>query len=94
MKKGRMTLACLSETSEGYKMHIVTGEGKERPQWVEMGVPMPTWPSILFYTDVPVRQVLDHVQSQHFAAVYGTYVNELTDLCRLLNIEVVIDSKF
>lgn len=93
MKKGRMTLACLSETNEGYRMHIVTGEGKERPKWVEMGVPLPSWPSVTFYPDVPVRQVLDHVQSQHFAAVYGTYVNELTDLCRLLNIEVVLDSK-
>ncbi|MDD4190052.1 MAG: hypothetical protein PHI28_01860 [Mangrovibacterium sp.] len=93
MKKGRMTLACLSETSEGYRMHIVTGEGKERPKWVEMGVPLPSWPSITFYPDVPVRQVLDHVQSQHFAAVYGMYVNELVDLCRLLNIEVVLDTK-
>jgi len=92
MKKGRMTLACLSETKEGYRMHIVTGEGKERPQWVEMGVPLPSWPSITFYTDVPVRQVLDHVQSQHFAAVYGTYVNELVDLCKLLDIAVVLDS--
>ncbi len=93
MKKGRMTLACLSETNEGYQMHIVTGEGKERPRWVEMGVPLPSWPSIRFFPDVPVRQVLDHVQSQHFAAVYGTYVNELVDLCRLLNIEIVVDSK-
>jgi len=92
MKKGRMTLACLSETKEGYRMHIVTGEGKERPKWVEMGVPLPSWPSVSFYTDVPVRQVLDHVQSQHFAAVYGTYAEELIDLCKLLNIEVVNDS--
>jgi L-fucose isomerase-like protein len=92
MKKGRMTLACLSETNDGYRMHIVTGEGKERPKWVEMGVPLPSWPSITFYPDVPVRQVLDHVQSQHFAAVYGTYVNELVDLCKILNIEMVLDS--
>ena len=93
MKKGRMTLASLYETADGYKMHIVTGEGKERPQWVEMGVPLPSWPSVRFFPDVPVRQVLDHVQSQHFAAVYGTYVNELTDLCKLLNIDVVLDTK-
>lgn len=93
MKKGRMTLACLSETKEGYRMHIVTGEGKERPEWVEMGVPLPSWPSIKFYPDVPVRAVLDHVQSQHFAAVFGTYVNELVDLCKLLDIEIVNDSK-
>jgi len=93
MKKGRMTLACLSETKEGYRMHIVTGEGKERPKWVEMGVPLPSWPSITFYPDVPVRQVLNHVQSQHFAAVYGTYLCELIDLCKLLGIETVVDTK-
>ncbi len=93
MKKGRMTLVCLSETRAGYRMHIVTGEGKERPKWVEMGVPLPSWPSITFYPDVPVRQILNHVQSQHFAAVYGTYVNELIDLCKLLNIEIVLDAK-
>jgi L-fucose isomerase-like protein len=91
MKKGRMTLACLSETREGYRMHIVTGEGKERPKWVEMGVPLPSWPSITFYPDVPVRQILDHVQSQHFAAVYGDYVSELRDICYLLDIDSVID---
>lgn len=91
MKKGRMTLACLSETNEGYRMHIVTGVGKERPKWVEMGVPLPSWPSIRFYPDVPVRQILDHVQSQHFAAVFGTHVQELLDLCYLLGIEVVHD---
>ncbi len=92
MKKGRMTLACLSETKDGYRMHIVTGEGKERPKWVEMGVPLPSWPSITFYPDVPVRRILDHVQSQHFAAVYGTCVKELLDLCMLLDIEAVVDS--
>jgi L-fucose isomerase-like protein len=93
MKKGRMTLACLSETKSGYRMHIVTGEGKERPKWVEMGVPLPSWPSITFYPDAPVRQVLDHVQSQHFAAVYGTYIDELVDLCKLLDIEFIADVK-
>ena len=92
MKKGRMTLACLSETHEGYRMHIVTGEAKERPQWVEMGVPLPSWPSVSFYPDAPVRKILDHVQSQHFAAVYGSYVNELVDLCKLLDIEAVVDT--
>ena len=91
MKKGRMTLACLSETGTGYRIHIVTGEGRERPKWVEMGVPLPSWPSVKFYPDVPVRQILDHVQSQHFAAVYGHWVPELLDLCALLDIEAVAD---
>jgi L-fucose isomerase len=91
MKKGRLTLACLSEDDPGYRMHIVTGEGKEPPQWVEMGVPLPPWPSVKFYPDASVRSILDHVQSQHFAAVYGDYVEPLLDLCSLLDIKVVAD---
>lgn len=92
LKKGRMTLASLAETNDGYQMHIVTGDGRERPQWVEMGVPLPSWPSIKLYTDAPVEQILNNVQSQHFAMTYGNYVQELKDLCYLLNIKVVDDS--
>jgi len=87
-----MTLASLAKTRIGYRLHIVTGEGKERPQWVEMGVPLPSWPSITFYPDVPVRQILDHVQSQHFAAIFGDYANELKDICHILQIDCVDDS--
>ena len=93
MKTGRMTLASLAEDKEGYRMHVVTGKAKEPPQWVEMGVPLPSWPSVKFYPDVPVKQVLDHVLSQHFAVVYGDYVEELKDLCYLMDIKIIIDSE-
>jgi L-fucose isomerase-like protein len=93
LKLGRMTLACLAEDDEGYRMHIVSGEGRTPPQWVEMGVPLPSWPSVKFYTDVPVRRILDHVQSQHFAAVPGDCVEELKDLCALLGIKAILDVK-
>jgi L-fucose isomerase-like protein len=91
MKKGRMTLAALAEDGEGYRMHIVTGEARERPQWVEMGVPLPPWPSVSFYPDSSVRSILDHVLSQHFAVVYGDYAEELKDICYLLGIKPVLD---
>jgi len=86
-----LTLACLSEDDEGYRMHIVTGEGKAPPPWVEMGVPLPSWPSVKFYPDASVRCILDHVQSQHFAAIFGDYADELLDLCYLLDIKAVVD---
>ena len=91
MRTGRLTLACLSEDDQGYRMHIVTGEGKDAPQWVEMGVPLPSWPSVKFYPDGSVRSILDHVQSQHFGAVFGDYADELAELCYLLDIKTVID---
>lgn len=91
MKTGRLTLACLAEDDRGYRMHIVTGEGRVPPQWVEMGVPLPSWPSVKFYPDGTVRSILNHVQSQHFAAVFGDYADELEDLCYLLGIKTIID---
>ena len=91
LKTGRMTLACLSEDNTGFRMHIVTGEGVLPPQWVEMGVPLPSWPSVKFIPDGSVRSILDHVQSQHFAAVFGDYAAELVELCRLLEIKVIQD---
>lgn len=91
MKTGRMTLACLSEEDAGYRMHIVTGQGVPPPQWVEMGVPLPSWPSVKFTPDSSVRQILDHVQSQHFAVVFGDYAPELIELCYLLGIKTVVD---
>ena len=93
MKTGRMTLACLAEDDDGFRMHIVTGEAKEPPQWVEMGVPLPSWPSVRFFPDVPVRRILDHVLSQHFAAVRGDFAAELMDLCALLDIKAVYDGE-
>ncbi len=92
LRQGRMTLACLAEEEDGYRMHIVTGEGRQPPQWVEMGVPLPPWPSVKLYPDVPVRRILDHVQSQHFAMVYGDHVEELLNLCALLGIRAVVDA--
>ncbi|HSV92152.1 MAG TPA: hypothetical protein VLH81_03710 [Desulfobacterales bacterium] len=93
LKTGRMTLACLAEDGTGYRMHIVTGEGREPPRWVEMGVPLPSWPSVKFHPDATVRRILDHVQSQHFAMAYGDWTAELVDLCRLLGITAIVDGR-
>jgi hypothetical protein len=92
MRAGRLTLACLAEadTPNGYRMHVVTGEGVEPPAWEEMSVPGPL-PSLRFIPDGSVRSILDHVQSQHFAAVHGDHADDLERLCMLLDIPVVAD---
>jgi L-fucose isomerase len=91
MNTGRMTCAHMTEDKQGFRMHIASGEAKDPPQWVEMGVTLPSWPSVCFYPDAGVRRILDHVQSQHFAAVYGDYADEMIDLCALLDIRTIID---
>jgi len=92
MRPGRLTLACLAEvdTANGYRMHLVTGEGLAPPPWVELGIPGPL-PSLRFVPDGDVRSILDHVQSQHFAAVHGDHAADLERLCMLLDIPVVRD---
>ena len=92
LKLGRMTLCSLAEDEAGFRMHIVTGEGRMPPRWVEMGVPLPSWPSVKFFPTVPVRRILDHVLSQHFAMTYGDHVRPLLDLCRILGITAVVDA--
>jgi hypothetical protein len=71
-------------------MHVVTGEGVEPPAWEEMSVPGPL-PSLRFIPDGGVRSILDHVQSQHFAAVHGDHADDLERLCMLLDIPVIAD---
>ena len=92
MRPGRLTLACLAEVdgAEGYRMHVVTGEGLAPPDWEELSVPGPL-PSLRFVPDGDVRSILDRVQSQHFAAVHGDHADDLELLCRLLGIPVVAD---
>jgi L-fucose isomerase-like protein len=92
LKTGRMTLACLAEDNEGHRVHIVSGEGRTPPRWVEMGVSLPSWPSVKFFPDVPVRRILDHVQSQHFAMTYGDHVQPLKDLCKILGLKAIVDA--
>ena len=58
-----------------------------------MDVPLPARPSVTFHPEVPVRRILDHVQSQHFAMTYAGYVEELVALCRLLGITAIVDAK-
>jgi hypothetical protein len=48
---------------------------------------------VKFCPDAGVRSILDHVLSQHFAAVYGDYVEELRDLCAPLDIKAVLDAR-
>jgi len=57
----------------------------------ELGISLPSWPSIKFYPDGSVRRILDKVMSQHFALVYGDYVDELLDLCYLLDIKPILE---
>jgi L-fucose isomerase-like protein len=89
LKPGRVTLARLSETrnNDGYRMLITTGTGLEttqllrgNPLRVKFDVPLPVLAKKLVY------EGFEH----HFAVIHGEIVEELENLCRLLDIEPVI----
>ncbi len=89
LKPGRVTLARVSETrdNDGYRMLITTGAAVEteqllrgNPLRVQFDAPLPELARTLIY------EGFEH----HFAVIHGEIVEELHNICRLLDIEPVI----
>jgi len=91
VKTGRVTLCRLASRGERYRMHIVTGEAVPPRPWEEAGwePPAPQLPSLEVILDSPVPEFAQQVLCQHYILAYGDQRGPLTDLCRLLGIEVI-----
>ncbi len=91
VKTGRATLCRLAGRGNRYRMHIVPGEARAPRPWEEAGwePPAPQLPSLEFLPDVPVDEFAQKVLGQHYILAYGDQRQRLTDLCRLLDIEVI-----
>ena len=89
LKSGRVTLARLGEKrdGDGFRMLITTGEGLDTDLFVR-GNPL----KIKFdagcdkMREVVINQGWEH----HYALCYGDIVQELLDICRILDIEPVV----
>ncbi len=86
-KKGKVTLARLAFSSEGYKMHIATGEADLPEPFHEVGCP--PYPSMKVKLN-DTHHFGQNLMSQHYAVVYGDLKEELLELCRLLDIKAVV----
>jgi L-fucose isomerase-like protein len=88
LRPGRVTMARLSENRAGddYRMLITAGDALETPQLLR-GNPL----RVKF--DAPLKDLAKRLVYEgfehHFALVHGNIVEELGDLCRLLDIETV-----
>lgn len=91
LKEGRLTLARLSSRGERYRMHIATGQGVRPRRWEELGwaPPAPRFPAFEVILDGGVEDFAKNVSGQHYAVVYGEHSEKLTELCRLLGVEVI-----
>ena len=91
MKTGSLTLIRLFSKGDNYKLHMVTGKGLSPRRWEELGwePPAPFFPGLEIDLDTPVEDFAQKVASQHYFVVYGDYREEIKDLCKILDIELV-----
>jgi L-fucose isomerase-like protein len=91
VKTGRVTLCRLTHAGDRYAMHLVTGNAVTPRTWEECGwaPPAPQLPSLEVVLDSPVEQFAQKVLSQHYILAYGDVTTEVTELCRLLGVEMM-----
>jgi L-fucose isomerase-like protein len=91
MKTGPLTLIRLFSKGDTYKLHMVTGEGLPPRRWEELGweAPAPFFPSLEIKLDVPIEEFAQKIASQHYFVIYGDHREEIRDLCKVLDIELV-----
>ena len=88
-REGRVTAARLSYKRERgqYKMHILGGKAHHARPFREVGCL--TYPSMEIDLDGSTDVFGQQMMSQHYAIMYGDYRKELTEFCKLLDIEEV-----
>jgi L-fucose isomerase len=87
-KAGRVTLARLSRVKDEYVMLITGGEALER-----LGESVgfaPFCPRTYVKLDCDIAGLLQNLRSNHVSAIYGDYVSDLIEVCRLANIKPIV----
>lgn len=93
VKTGYVTCARLAYIGGRYRMHVYTGEAKTPPAWNEYGWddPAPQLPSLQIFPDsCTVDEFAQNVLCQHVIVAYGDHTEAIRDLCRLLDIDLVM----
>lgn len=90
VKTGELTMCRLTTIDGKYYMHMVRGNGKTPPKWEEAGwtQPAPQLPGLeIELADVP--RFAENVMCQHYIISYGDNTGVITDLCKILGIEII-----
>lgn len=91
VRTGRVTLCRLGCSGGRYRLHLVSGTARRPHRWEEAGwaQPAPQLPGLEIALDSPLEEFAERVLGQHYILSYGDNRGALSDLCRLLGVEVV-----
>ncbi|MCL5985570.1 MAG: hypothetical protein M1371_03290 [Actinobacteria bacterium] len=86
-KEGDVTFIRIATKGENYKMHILTGKVVQTPAFREIGCPR--YPIMKIKLDGSVEKFVCELMSQHYAVVYGNYMQECLEFCKIMGFEPV-----
>ncbi|MCL5985604.1 MAG: hypothetical protein M1371_03460 [Actinobacteria bacterium] len=84
LRQGRVTYARINEGRCSYKVTMGTGTG------VETQLRQGRFPALNIKIDGEMDKFLKSFESQHYAICYGDYVEQISQLCELLDMDVEI----
>ena len=87
-KHGDITLARLANKKDSFKLHVSTGKMISSPPFTEIGAAKYCCGRIVLNGDLD--HFLQNMASQHYSIVYDSITDELIELCKLLDIEIII----
>ena len=90
-KTGPITFGRLFRKGDGYAMFLSRAEARKPMKWTELGweEPTPDFPSLLIEPEMPISHYVDLCPGQHIILVQGDHYEKISQLCRLMDIEVV-----
>jgi L-fucose isomerase-like protein len=92
MKIGKITLVRVASVGDRFQMHVTVAEAQKPRTWHEIGwqLEAPVYPSLEIVLGNKTKEFTENILAQHYHVVYGDYTKELTELCRILGIDIVV----
>lgn len=93
LKTGKVTIARLGYSGNDYFLHVMTGKAKPPRKWEEAGwaPPAPRLPSLEIDFDSDSEEFIQNVLGQHYILAYGDQREVYSDLCALLDIQMIVE---
>ena len=85
---GTVTVMRVAPDGVGYKMHMCRGRAVEMPPFHE--IECPSYAGLKLVMQGNVDHFMQNMASQHYAIVYGDYLDDLVEFCKLKGIRPIV----